>query len=227
MLPTKETENFTMGIRERLLIKANRADAKLEEKSSSWHSAYYHRYFEGWTEIPETAPSGKVRIKRVYTGEFYKADMSRNGRYMHKMFISLLVLLSAMLYVRAALMPLASNGVWYVVLPEVFALCGFIFLVWFLISKLTSPVMLKIREYREGIKNLKLAALLQSLFLTLTAINTILHLLLGGGDGGEIVAAVLFLLAGAAAFGVYLMEKNVKYLRVSNENGAMEGYRIE
>ncbi len=216
-----------MGIKEKLLVKANRVDARLEGKSSSWHSGYYHRYFEGWTEVPETTPSGKVRIKRVYTGEYHKADMSRNERYIHKMFCSLLTLLSIMLYVRAALMGLESNTVWYVVLPEVLSLCGFIFLVWFLITKLTSPVLLKIREYREGIKNLKLAGLAQAVFLALTAINTILHFLLSGGETGELFAAVLFLLAGAAAFGVYIMEKKVKYLRVSNENAAMEGYRIE
>lgn len=216
-----------MGIKERLLVKANRADARLEEKSSSWHSAYYHRYFEGWTEIPETAPSGKVRIKRVYTAEYYKADMNRNQRMAHKAVISLLVLLSVILYVRAALMGLESNMVWYVVVPQVLALCGFIFLMWFLVSKITSPVLLKIREYREGTKNLKLAGLVQAVLLALTAMNTIFHLIFSGGDLYELLAAVLFLLAGAAAFGVYLMEKNVKYLRVSNENGAMEGYRIE
>ena len=216
-----------MGLKEKILVKVNRVDARLEEKSSSWHSGYYHRYFEGWTEIPETTPSGKVRIKRVYTGEYHKADMSRNGRYIHKMFCCLLVALSVMLYGHAATMELSSNAVWYVVFPEVLALCGCIFLVWFLITKLTSPVLLKLREYREGIRNLKLAALIQSLFLALSAITTILHLLLGGGETAEAFAAILFLLAGAAAFGVYLMEKNVKYLRISNENAAMEGYRIE
>ncbi len=216
-----------MGIKERLLVKANRADARLEEKSSSWHSAYYHRYFEGWTEIPETAPSGKVRIKRLYTAEYYKADMSRNQRMAHKAVIGLLALLSVILYVRAALMGLESNMVWYVVVPQVLALCGFIFLVWFLVSKLTSPVLLKIREYREGTKNLKLAGLLQAVFLAITAVNTILHFLLCGGEVGEVFSAVLFLLAGAAACGIFLLERKVKYIRVSNENAAMEGYRIE
>ncbi len=216
-----------MGIKEKLLVKANRVDARLEEKSSSWHSGYYHRYFEGWTEIPETTPSGKVRIKRVYTGEYYRADMSKTERWVHKMFCALLVLLSVMCYGRAALMEISSNAVWYVVIPEVLSLCGFIFLVWFLISKLTSPVTLKIREYREGTKNLKLAGLLQAIFLALASITTFLHILLSGGDRGELIAAVLFLLAGAAAFGVHLMEKRVKYIRVSNENADMEGYRIE
>ncbi len=216
-----------MGIKEKLLVKANRVDARLEEKSSSWHSGYYHRYFEGWTEIPETTPSGKVRIKRVYTGEYYKADMSKTERYVHKMFCSLLVLLSLMLYVRAGLMALASNTVWYVVFPEVLALCGNIFLVWFLIAKLTSPVMLKIREYRESTKNLKLAALLQAVFLGLSAVTTAIHCFLSGGEAGELVAAALFLLAAAAAFGVYLKEKKTGYLRVANEDAAIEGYRIE
>ncbi len=216
-----------MGIKEKLLVKANRVDARLEEKSSSWHSGYYHRYFEGWTEIPETTPSGKVRIKRVYTGEYYKADMSKTERYVHKMFCALLVLLSVMCYSRAALMEISSNAVWYVVFSEVLALCGFIFLVWFLISKITSPVLLKIREYREGTKNLKLAGLLQSIFLALASITTFLHFLLSGGGHGELIAAALFLLASAAAFGVHLMEKRVKYIRVSNENADMEGYRIE
>lgn len=219
-----------MGIRERFLVKANRANARLEqrEQASSWHSSYYHRYFEGWTEIPETKPSGRgVRIRRVYTGEYYKADMSRNGRYIHNMLCTLLVTLSVMCYGRGALMELGSNSVWYVVVPEVLALCGNIFLVLFLISKLTSPELLKIREYREGTKNLKLAGLIQGIFLALTALNTILHFFLSGGETAEVLAAILFLLAGAAAFGVHFLEKNVNYIRISNENATMEGYRIE
>lgn len=218
-----------MGIKERFLVKANRANARLEqrEQSSSWHSSYYHRYFEGWTEIPETGPSGKVRIKRVYTAEYYKADMSRNERMAHKTVLTLLALLSILLYCSASFMELESNLVWYVVLPQVMALCGFIFLVWFLVSKLTSPVLLKIREYREGAKNLKLAGLVQSVLLALTAMNSILHLIASGGDLFELLAAVLLLLAGAAAFGIFLLEKKVKYIRISNENAAMEGYRIE
>lgn len=219
-----------MGIRERFLVKANRANARLEqrEQASSWHSSYYHRYFEGWTEIPETRPSGRgVRIRRVYTGEYYKADMSRNERYAHKAVCALLVLLSVLLYARAALMELEANSVWYVVFPEVLALCGDIFLVLFLVSRLTSPELLKIREYREGTKNLKLAGLVQAVFLALTALNTVLHFFLSGGETAEIFAAILFLLAGAAAFGVHFLEKKVNYIRISNENAAMEGYRIE
>lgn len=219
-----------MGIKERTFIKANRANARLEQKeqSSSWHSSYYHRYFEGWTEITEPKPSGRgVRIKRVYTGEYYKADMSPRERRIHKMISAVLVLLSVVLYVRACYMSLESNVVWYVVFPEFMALCGCIFLVWFLISKLTAPELLKIREYREGMKNLKLAGAVQAIFLALTSLNTLLHFFLNSGDSGEIFAAVMFLAASAAAFGVYLMEKKVKYNRISNENASMDGHRIE
>lgn len=219
-----------MGIKERAYMKVNRANARLEhkEQSSSWHSGYYHRYFEGWTEVTEPKPSGRgVRIKRVYTGEYYKADMSQRERRVHKLISTLLVLLVVVLYVRAGLMSLGSNAVWYVVFPEFMALCGSIFLVWFLISKLTAPELLKIREYKEGMKNLRLTGAVQAIFLALTSLNTLLHFFLSSGDSGEIVAAVMFFAAGAAAFGVYLMEKNVKYNRISNKNGSMDGHRIE
>lgn len=219
-----------MGNKETLRKKAIETTARLEQedKIRSWHSGYYHRYFEGWTEIPELKPNGHgVHIRRVYTGEYYRADMSQTHRRGHKALCVLLVLLSLLLYVRASVMGLASNTVWYVVFPQVLALCGYLFLGWFLISKLSAPVLLTIREYREASKNLKLAGGLQSAVLALAAVNTLLHFALSGGDGGEILAAVFYLLAGSAAFGVCWLEQRVKYLRVPNENAALDGFRIE
>lgn len=218
-----------MSIKEKLASNAEKTNARLEreDKQRSWHSAYYHRYFEGWTEVSEPKPSGRgMRIKRIYTGPYFKADMSARERAARKVVYALLVILSIALYVKGGYVSLESNMVWYVVLPQAVCLCGNVFLVWFLLLKLFSPEMLVIREYKETSKNLKLTALVQAVLLGITALGTLLHLVLNRGNKAELLAAALFVCAACACLVLHLLEKGVKYLRISNPNTPEDGFTI-
>jgi len=53
----------------------------LEDRDSRlWHSRFYHRYFEGYTENKELDQNGKERIRRIYTADWYGQDLPKGKR---------------------------------------------------------------------------------------------------------------------------------------------------
>ena len=192
--------------------------AREEEEGKRWHRDSYHRFFEGWTEYTELTPSGKVRIKRVYTAEYYSPKMSEKSWRLYKLLYFLALAVSFAIYAVFAYQFLASNTVWYVALPQALCVFAYIFAFWFLINRFFAPVKMTVREHREAETNLKTVSLLLSALLALTAVTSVLHCLFLSGGLPEAAAALGFLIAGAAVFLIYFSEGRIEYVRVPNEN---------
>ena len=197
--------------------------ARDEEEGRRWHRDSYHRFFEGWTEYTELTPSGKARIKRVYTAEYYSPDMSAERWRTYKLLYFLSLAVSFAFFAVFAYQFLVSNTAWYVALPQALCVFAYIFAFWFLINRFFAPVRMTVREHREAETNLKTVSLLLSALLVLTALTSALHCLFLSGGLPEALAALGFLIAGAAVFLIYLSEKRIEYVRVPNENGGADG----
>ena len=211
--------------KEDLASRLSRGDraARDEQQGRRWHRDSYHRFFEGWTEYTELTPSGKARIKRVYTAEYYSPKMSEGRWRMYKLLYFLALAASFAVFAVFAYQFLSSNAAWYVALPQAFCVFAYIFAFWFLINRFFAPVKMTVREHREAETNLKTVSLLLSALLALTAVTSVLHCLFLSGGLPEAAAALGFLIAGTAVFFIYLREKRIEYVRVPNENGGADG----
>ena len=211
--------------KEDLASRLSRGDraARDEQQGRRWHRDSYHRFFEGWTEYTELTPSGKVRIKRVYTAEYYSPKMNAGRWRMCKLLYFLLLAVSFAVFAVFAYQFLASNTAWYVALPQALCVFAYIFAFWFLINRFFAPVKMTVREHREAETNLKTVSLLLSALLALTAVTSVLHCLFLSGGLPEAAAALGFLIAGAAVFLIYLSERKIEYVRVPNENFGTDG----
>ena len=211
--------------KEDLASRLSRGDraARDEQQGRCWHRDSYHRFFEGWTEYTELAPSGKARIKRVYTAEYYSPKMSEGRWRMYKLLYFLALAASFAVFAVFAYQFLSSNAAWYVALPQAFCVFAYIFAFWFLINRFFAPVKMTVSEHREAETNLKIVSLILSALLAVTALASFVHCLILSGGVPEMLAALGFLLSGAAVFLIYWNERRTEYVRVPNENLGMSG----
>jgi archaellum biogenesis protein FlaJ (TadC family) len=192
-----------------------------QDKRGTWHSKAYHRFFEGYSEITVPEPNGKgYRIQRIYTGNYYRQDLMKSRRTLLRILYVALFLGAVYLFVSSAVLPLASNSTWYVVLPQVVSIP---FLFWILIAffyYLPAKRDLTINGYRSSSLALQKATLGAAVSLGIAAFATLVfvQLNLSGEHSGELLCAVKYLAGGLLALSMNRIEKKVNYLIIPSQN---------
>lgn len=208
-------------------VKLKREQLEKSIPMGGWHSRYYRRQFDGWTEIPELGADGRQHIRRVYTGEYQEANMSDRAWRLRKVWYGMLLAASAVLYALGAIQVTEINRLWYGSLPQAIGLFGYIFSIWFYVLRLTAPRKLTRREYREAAKNLRIGAMVVTVVMAVAALCALGHSLLVHGGTEELIECGLFAAAALCSGGVWLMEQNTRYDWVSNKNASDEGFAIQ
>lgn len=127
----------------------------------SYHSGAYHRFFEGYSEIPIVNEDGKVsKIKRVYTGKLYLQRLDKPHRIAAKIEYPLLVILAGVLFFSAVTMKVPCNYIWWVSAVQACVFPSLLWLVTSVITYLLAKGEMKISEYRSGSRHLLYAAVL-------------------------------------------------------------------
>ena len=204
--------------RSSLSNKARRAELEEQLGSSRWHSSYYHRQFEDYTETSELSPSGRIRTRRVYVGPYFQAELSDRRWALQKWLYLLLIVVSFALYFGFAYPSTPANRTFYVTIFQAVALFGYIFLVWFSLGRLFAPRLLERRKLREAVRDLHLASLLLSIALGCCALATLAHFFLSERSAVDLAQTAAFAAAGACTFVIYLLEGRIQYTCISNKN---------
>lgn len=197
-----------------------RNEAKQGERSV-WHSKAYHRFFEGYSESRVPKSNGKgYKIQRVYTGDYYRQNLIKSQRILLRLMYLALFLTIIYLFTSSAIIPLANNTTWYVVLAQ--AIC-IPFLFWILISffsYLPSPKDMTIHDYRSSSISLKKATMGTSIGLGLTVLATLFFILLNPAEDLqlELVSAAKYLAAALIAFSMNWIERKIIYLIIPGLN---------
>jgi hypothetical protein len=190
-------------------------------KHGLWHGKAYHRFFEGYTEISVPTPDGKgSSIQRIYTGNYYRQDLTKSQRILLRLLYVALCLSAGYLFVSSAALPVASNSTWYVVLAQVVCVP---FLFWILIvlfSYLPAGLDLTINDYRSSALALQKATLGSAIALGMVALATVVFIFLNRSSEPqlELLCAVKYLAAGLLALSMNLIEKKVNYLIIPSQN---------
>ena len=189
------------------------------------HSHSYHRYFEGFSEAVITDPVKKTEsIKRVYTSDYYRADLSVQKMILLRLCYLFLYLAATVLFITASFMHVGSNSSLFGAVPEAFSVLGLAWLIAPLFNYLTISGNLMIRDYRSHHQTLCSAALYSTFCLLACFLLSVVYALLNHSDfGSQIQNAVLFLISGAATFVIWFMEHRLTYHIVKNDTEPPEG----
>ena len=196
----------------------------LEDRDSRlWHSHYYHRYFEGFTETRETDANGKVRIHRVYTADWYVQDLPKGKRVgVRLLYIALFIMMVAAV-VGAGILQGGTGTRFYIVIPELITLCLLSWLGYVLLANyLFMPVKLTVHDYKTSSLTLHVVTIALAVAFTVDALMAALDLaLVGGACGGWVIA--LYLGGAACAWTMRMVEAHIHYTQTENLKEAQDG----
>jgi hypothetical protein len=77
------------------------------------HSVYYHKRFEGWMEKVVEDGSGRKHIERVYTGDYFRQDVSDRRRCIIRIAYAVLYVLSAGCFLFVSARSTGSNRAFF------------------------------------------------------------------------------------------------------------------
>jgi hypothetical protein len=190
----------------------------------------YHRFFEGYSEITVPKSNGKgTRIERIYTGNYYRQDLTKRQRILIRMLYVGLFLIASILYTSSAIQPLMINSTWYVVLSEAGSL---VFLFWILIafiSYLPAAENMTIEDYRSSSLSLKKATFGGSICLGITVLTMLVFIILNPSLELQKVLFCLakYLMGGLVILSMNRIEWKVNYLIIPSQNKSPEnGFEI-
>jgi len=183
-------------------------------KTKIRHSSYYHRYFEGYTEVVE--PDGS--IKRKYTAEWIIQDLTEEQRKRVKAVYIGLNVLSIVLFSLAMTRPTAANSSLLVAVTGLPAILMLIMTAAFSLVYLTNPRQMTRYEGDRG-KKLSVSALVTAVLYAATAVLTVAYCVFvqHGAGAGEIAAIGLLFLAAAVIYCVRVIEKRIPYTEKPND----------
>jgi len=188
-----------------------------------YHSAAYHRHFEGWSEFEEQQTNGKVRIRRVYTGAWYRQDLSSRRRILLKLLFSTLFVFAAALFIICSAQYVGSNQCWYVVITQAGAIVGIVWMGIGLFNYLTAKKNMTIAEYRSSSGTLRVGSMIAAISFAAAMLMTLLFVLLQHTEimvGREVMCAAGYLICGVAVFTVNRIESKIRYLETPSGNEA-------
>jgi hypothetical protein len=190
-------------------------------ENAGFHSKGYRRYFEGYSEYSETLPNGRVKIRRIYTGIYHRAELSGSRRLWLRLFYCLLFLMAGMLFFYSVTLPTESNACLYVTIPEALSILGFLWVFYNLVNYITAPLNMTTYEFRS-VAALKKSTAFLSATLAATGILSLLYALLHSSDGLLLPfagIATVFLSAVCTLF-IRLLENRIVYTRFLSPNKA-------
>lgn len=214
-----------MSIKSKTQLREKREVLERESLTDNWHSRAYHHEFDGWVERPETDEKGRLRIRRVYAGEYYKAALSDTRWKLRRLWYLLALLASAALFILSAVGGGAQLAAW-AVLPQVAAVFGYIFLFWFWMLRLFVPRVMTKGQRRSCARNLRFAALIAAVSLALCALGMLIAAVVLRGEWAALWSVGGFVLSGAAVFAVFRAEDRTDYEWIRNENRDTDGFAI-
>jgi hypothetical protein len=208
-----------LGLRDQLRSSIEK-DGK-QSKRDIWHSKAYHRFFEGYSEITVPKPDGKgYQIHRIYTGNYYRQDLTKGQRILLRGLYIALFLCIAHLFMSNAILPLASNSTWYVVLTQVVSIPFVFWILIALFSYMPAEGDLPINAYRNSSLALQRASLGSAISLGVLALATLAFMVLNppGRSLVQFLCAVKYVADGLLALLMNRAERKINYLIIPSQN---------
>ncbi|MCD7820109.1 MAG: hypothetical protein LUH07_13845 [Lachnospiraceae bacterium] len=206
--------------------RADRAEKRLDEVKP-YRSAFYHRYFEGWSEREEEDPlTGKKKTRREYTGKYFIHPAGEKGFLIRKILYPVLVCLSLAFFGIGMSRHVTSNYSRYATFPGALAMIGYLFLVVGVVRYATRPYKMKHWDYRCGPENLRTAAMITAILVGLNClVSLVLAIATGTEDFVQELQAFLLKLTSMISVGIlWLSERRTQYKELSDSYEDRHGW---
>lgn len=193
-----------------------------------YHSGFYHRVFEGYTEVRKLQPNGKQRIERIYTGKYYQQKLQTVQRVSLRILYLILVLCTAGAFWNGAFSGAASNCAKSLAIIDCVVVLTFVKLAMAIVNYLTAPVRMKAYEYRSSSESLKTCTLVIVIALGALLLGKLIYLCYQGSiPQNEVYSLVCIAISILSSGAITILERKVPYQIIENELAhKMDGVEI-
>lgn len=215
-------DNFMDKMERKLRQRARRLESN-DGTPKGWHSAAYHRHFEGYSEYMVTNEKGNAKIQRVYTGSWYRVNLEETAK--KRLWAMLLLCWAAMLalFLFAGTRNIQLNKLGLMALLQAAVIVCMVWSLSGILHFLCLPEKSTIGQYRRSFEAIRkgsvglllafggagFAALLQ---LILGCDDFLLHVLCGGLYGVSLLIALV----------LNRLNANIPFEQLENTNAVRE-----
>lgn len=193
------------------------------------HSAYFHKYFRGYTEVRTDKPGGGYRIERVYTQPWVIQDVSDQVYVLYRMVYVLLLLVIGVLFYRAAATGgRAGNHSFLGAVGVVASVVCLILLAASVVNYCFIRRRMTLWDHQSSSGNLKKAAIAATAAMMVSAILIVVNCLFGVESiFSELQLAGSLLVPAVLSLAIFFLEKNVSYREEPNHTVLPDGEKHE
>lgn len=193
------------------------------------HSNYYHKFFQGYTEIRTVKPNGKIGIERRYTAPWLQHQLDTKQWVLTKAAYVLGVLISTILFLLALVQRVPTNTAGIVAAPGMLTVI-LVLLMWMSVcTYVTAPRKMTRWQYQSGKKKIELFTRLTAGGILLTAVMKVVYLCgWARSSWGAEIPGLLALVASAIPLVLmYLKEYKMQYQEIENNTLVTEEERYQ
>ena len=185
---------------------------KAEAPGHGWHSAAYHRYFEGYTEYTTVNSRGRTVIKRVYEGDWYIPDLDKRQKKLQRLSLAGITLLTAVMFAVFSTRNVPGNKFWLSAIVQLTALAVIIWFCTGFLNILMAKEKLTVGEYNTGSRRMIRASYVAcGAFFMMAAAYLVFAFIMPGYIGAHLLCTLLSALCGLGMFVANRLETNVPY----------------
>ena len=209
-IPDKEIEGLHLPEKPKQIVDG-------EEVVSVWEGSgnqkfHQRRYFDGYTQYETLGADGKRHRHNVYVGYWYIQQLTKEQRRNRRLIYILLFVIGLGTMFFGCTRTIPANTRWFAALPEFAALFGFLWVAIGIFNEFFVPQKRTIGDYRASSLGLKRGGMVALISSVLAFLITLIYAIIGKGDAGlTLIAAAVELVAAAAAFLVWWLERKVEY----------------
>lgn len=199
------------------------------ESGSAFHSSFYHRYFEGYTEAKVQGKNGRKKIMRVYTGQYYSQNLSDRKWKENKIFFLFLYLTAVVLFIFFAAINKDNNKIWFTELSETLVFLAFFWMLYVILNYLAAPRNMTINQYRSSSVMLIKSGKVATIAAWFAAVMQIVYVCLPESTDKRygMICAIAYGFSGLAVWYLTVLESKMKYKKILSEGSEMNGFEIQ
>lgn len=212
------------GVRGKKSSPFSTKDAPDAPETGFRHSSYYHKYFQGYTEVRKLNAKGRVASERYYTRPWIVSGLSRRSYWLVRLLYALLVVASAALFITALCQEIPGNVSLIVALPGLLSAMLLILLAASTLMYIFVERKMTLWDHSSSTKRVKVTSLLAAIGQALTALALALFALVTGEEVPRSLGCAGLILLGACCSGaLFFLERKMPYQEIPNDTKLPEG----
>lgn len=225
-------KNFTLvnSLMEKWLNVGRFPGSELGQRETGFrHRNYYHKYFQGYTEVRRVNSKGRVISERHYTAPWQKHCLTDAQWVLTKVAYAFGVLLSTVLFLWAMVQRSPSNSAVIAAVPGFLSILLLLMLWMAVFAYISAPRKMTLWEYRSGKSKVELFTRLftAGAIATVAAKIVFICVWMDFSWQGEIAGLLLLAASAVPPVLIFLSERKMNYEELENTTLITEEERYD